>query len=240
MSLTFGAETENRISCGSEAGIDDTIQTVLLWVRVTTLTGGRCFISKRRAASADGWRFSLLGTAGDISYFHETSLTNAEYNSNNTPVAVNVWTFVAVTITRATFVADIYTGTLSAPATEVTYGTATAGTGTNTSDASRSLFIGNMDDATPAQAMPGQIACAAVYSSILTLAEIVDWQFNPRAGANCLGFWCLGFDGAGTQADWSASGNNGTVTGATFSTQSPFGTFRKVQQVRPVMFGMLR
>lgn len=118
-------------------------------------------------------------------------------------------------------VVNIYLGDLSTVPTECTYGTATDGSGTVTDDSAANLWVGNNPGGT--LAWQGRIAGVHFCDRVLTLGEIQRQWMRFDANANSRIISHLGFNGTGTQPDWSGSGNPGTVTGATVANHVPSG-----------------
>ena len=58
---------------------------------------------------------------------------------------------------------------------------------------------------------------------MLSLAEITQHWMRSQNHANSKVLMHVGYNGTGTQADWSGHGNSGTVTGATVSAHVPLG-----------------
>lgn len=223
-SLTFGALTTDNVSHGSGTSIDNlNTKTVLMWVYPTTLTAGRLLYVK--SGDADGFnRFvlSVAGTEDELRLIMTDSGT--QYRTNNANLTVNNWWFVGFTYTDSgTGRVKIYSGSATSPATALTFSLATDGTGSYLSDAAQNLTIGNGDSAGGGGTTPwqGQIGWVGVWNRVLTLAEIQDQQFNPHITSGNVLFVHEGFNGTGTQYDLSGNGNNGTVTGATGSTNGP-------------------
>lgn len=228
--LTFGANTSDRVDCGSGASLDDlTTGTVLVMEHPTTLTTGRDIVSKYRGATGEGWRFSNgTGTAGLLEFEIERATTTTFYVASSLTRSTGSWYCSAATWDHAaTPVVHLYTGLYDAATAEPTYSIARDGSGAFSSDAARSLFIGNRDVASPVTSYQGTIAIVAVYNRVLSAAEIDQWR-SPRPAPNTPSsglvlFTLLGDGGStGQQDDQSGNGNHGTVVGCTASsTQLP-------------------
>ena len=220
MALTFGVTTSSRVNHGSATVLDNLDPfTVIMWMYPTTLTNGRRPYTKGAQNT-----FSIYGTAGDLS-FERLRTTSTIYTTNNTPLAtLNKWYFVAFSFNSAGAtgqIVNIYVGNLSTFAVEATYGTATDGSGSLNTDATANLIIGNRPVAD--SAFQGRIAWVGVWNRELTLGELRAQQFRPHKTSGCVLFTHYGFNGTGTQPDWSGSGNPGTVTDATVSSHVPLG-----------------
>lgn len=221
MALTFGGAISDRVDHGSAASLDDLDPyTYLLWVYPTTLTNNRGFVGKGNTTK----NFKLNGTGGNLQIVVARATTSTSYITNDTPLStLNKWYCIATSFESAAAageVVNIYSGDLSTTVAERTYGTSTDGSGAVTTDASASLIVGNNASGT---AFQGRIAVCLIWNRKLTLGEIKDQQFHPHKTSGCVLYSICGYNGTGTQADLSGSGNNGTVTGATQSDHVPLG-----------------
>jgi hypothetical protein len=143
----------------------------------------------------------------------------------------NTWNYVGFTFDiagSANEVIQIYKGNLTTVAAEISYAYRTDGSGTLNSDAAANFSIGNASGY--GAAWPGTIAWFAHWNRVLTLAEVVEQQFNPHVTSGCVLFMHLGYNGTGTQPDWSGNGNNGTVTSATVSDHVPLGPMLRTRR----------
>lgn len=221
MSLNYVVSSGDRVDHGSDASLDDLNPfTAIMWVRLTAFTNARSFYAKHSA----GNRLIMDGTGGNIRFDRARNIISAVYITDDTPLSLNTWHLVAVTYNRAGGageVINIYVGSLTAEAVESSYGTSTDGAGAETSDAANNLFVGNISAFNRAPA--GRIACFTYVDALLTLSQIRSWQFRPRKLVNAVIYSQYGFNGIGTQPDWSGNGNNGTVTTATVADHVPLG-----------------
>lgn len=220
MALTFGAATSDRVDLAS--GLDNVVpETVLLWAYVTTLTNNRTFWNK--GASPNNRGPSLDGTAGAVRYYVNRVTTDGDARSATGVVAVNAWALLAFTFDE-TDGPRIYKGSLDALAVEVSYASRAVGAGALADDSGQGFRIGN--HAAGTLAIQGRIARLARFRRLMTIAEIVRWQFRPYTDADCDIFVELGFNETGTQPNWSTlgAGINGAVTGATVGPHVPLGT----------------
>lgn len=221
MALTFGAATSDRVVCGSAASLDNLDPfTVLAWVYPTTLTAGRRVFEK--LTTDNNVRLNLA--AGNVRFIRARATTSTDYITNSTPLsATNSWIFFALTYASAsTPTTHIYTGNLTTAITEATYGTATDGSGALTDDAAENWVIGNKAAATFNSAWQGAIGHFSIYNVVLTSAQIEAQRLRQFVGSGCVMFLQLGFDGTGTQTDFSGNSNTGAVTGATASAHHPY------------------
>jgi len=115
----------------------------------------------------------------------------------------------------------IVVGDLNTPCTEPSsYTSQNGGEGAQNTDASNSLWVGN-NSASTGQFLEGHVAWLGVWDTNLSVTQLQNLQFKPQITANCVKFTHYGFNGTGTQADWTGIGNDGTVTGATVSAHAP-------------------
>lgn len=123
------------------------------------------------------------------------------------------WTFVAETYSETNGV-KIYRGSLTSAPVEVTYAVGrTVGSGATSAD-SGDLYIGNRGPSNTL-APPHDLAMFQLHNAELTLAQIRQQWMRPRKTSTMKLYFQFGFNGTGTQTDYSGNGKNGTVTGTT-------------------------
>lgn len=220
--LTFGAATSDRVNCGSATSLDNLVSsggtvTAIAWIYPTAFSG-RAIISKQRSSAAVGWGMTV-NASSQLRVIHERATTDLQYVANNLTLSANTYYCVAGVIDGTANTGKLYVGSLTTNMTETTYGTTDGGSGTYGADAARSLFIGNVDGTTPNLSFEGDIFAVAVFNRGLTLGELITWQWQPQKMNGCVLYVQCGWNGTGTQPDWSGNTNNGTVTGATASTR---------------------
>lgn len=224
MALTFGAATSNRVDHGNIASAP-TQFTILVWVNPTTLTTTRRFAGK--GGTTGFINFGLQPTtASQIRLVIDYSTTDATADSATGTVTTGAWQCFAGTFDGTT-APKIYKGTLTTRIAEVTYNTTpVAPSGTRIAEAVANFYTGN--DSAFTRSFQGDIAFIAVWNRALSAGELLDQQFDPHKTSGCILFTHYGFNGVGSQADWSGNVKNGTVTGATLAAShvpllSPFG-----------------
>lgn len=216
MALTFGAATSDRVDHGKASSLNDiSTVTFAIWFYPTTLTSGKRLFEKTQSAGSR--RVFIHTTTSELRWQNGQSTTNADYITSNASITTNKWWFAAFTYNGSgTGREKIYVGDLSTLATERTYSTSSDGSGTYNADNANNLMVGNANGANAA--LQGRIAVFVFWNRVLSLGEIQSFQFRPRRlGSGCVLFAHYGFNGTGTQPDWSGSGNSGTVTGATLT-----------------------
>lgn len=218
MALTFGAGSTDHVNCGSDTSLDGlTAITFLCWTYVTSLVDQARFYLKT------GRFLALDATSGAVFVRHARATADTEYFSDNGIITTNIWKFLCYSFNAsgsANEIINIYHGGLSTVASEVTYAARTDGSGGYDLDSAGSLLLGGGGTSNPTN---GRIAVAAYVAKEMSLQEIIRWQFHPQVTPETRGFWHLGFNGTGTQPDWSGNVNNGSVTGATVSDHVPLG-----------------
>ena len=166
-----------------------------------------------------GWSLrTYTSSSNKYLLFQATFTQNATYQSVSYSIPVNTWTYVTATWNSANKTAKLFVN-----GQEVTYYTATAGSGTYTGDSTVDKMIGRLSLANSGQSFNGLIDELAIYNKSLSSAEITS-LYNSGAGrvvqrdANTK--LILHFDENGsdprsvnTAFDDSGNGNNGTIYG---------------------------
>lgn len=218
MALVFGAGATDKVTITAEAGINNLDPfTWLMWVYPTTLTSLRVLLSKGATTKV----FRLNGTGGNIQVQIARASGGASFITNDTPLStLDKWYCVAAGVDSsagAGQMVDIYTGDLTTPLAERAYGTNSNGSGALTDESASDLTLGG----SASSAFQGRVAVAMIWNRELTLGELIDQQFNPRPTSGCVLYEVMGFNGTGTQPDWSGNAHAGTVTGATVESHVP-------------------
>ena len=221
MALTFGAATSDRVNHGT-GNANLSPFTLLLWIFPTTLNTNDAIAHRGTFAANNRRSFFQSDSSGNLQLSVDRSTTDTIYITNDAPLVLNEWNFVAASFDSsagAGEIANIYRGSLTALVTERAYGTATDGSGTLADDSAASFIVGNIANFTTA--FKGRIAIAAYVLGAWSLAQIQAWQFRPRMVDGIKLLAVYGYAGTGTQPDWSGNANNGTVTGATVADHVP-------------------
>lgn len=223
MALNFTATGDRVVVASDTSHTDLDPLTILAWIRPTSFIAGQVIMSKFQIGDVRV-DFELSDTAGNLRFRRERATTATIYITDDLPLTLNAWNFVAVTFNSggaANEVVNIYVGSLTALAVESTYAAQGDGSGSVLTDSAGAVVWGNTEDNNVS--FPGDIAIGAYVDQEFSLGEIHSWQFRPRMIANTKIFIHLGFNGTGTQPDWSGNGNSGTVTGATVADHVPLG-----------------
>jgi len=217
MALTLAASTTDRVTVAAGASTNNLpAGTIMMWCYPTTVGNNYYELAGKYDDGSLGWNFSHFSSLVRMRVRRATTHHQA---SSNADLTVNAWNFVATHWDVASGNPALFFGSLSALAADVST-SAQAGSGTQNDDSGQNLAIGNLAGG-QAYAFRGRIAVWAIFNRKLTQAEIQSWQFHPRMMDGCVGYYQLGWNGTGTQPDWSGSGNAGTVTGATVGDHVP-------------------
>ena len=222
--LTFPNATDN-VDVGSASSIDDVNKgTIIAWVYRSSNAVGRIW-QKGIGASNNQHYFGNSASAVELVIKRTTNCFATSAFGNFANDGTSKWLFYAATFDTGGANGDqkLYIGDLSAvAAVPSSYSTQTVGSGTVGSDAGDNGFLGN--NSASGGHWPGHIAYVQIISgTLLTSGQIASMQWRPRMVAGTVGLWILGYNGTSTQPDWSGSGNNGTVTGATVVDHPPLG-----------------
>ena len=208
MALSFGDGTTDNVDHGNDAALGTMPQfTVMFWFKPAEIGSQfRVIASKTNNAGTAGWQIAK-STGVPLQLFVLRTSGNHEVTLNSSLLDTTNWHFIACTADITNGGPKMYHGTMTkSVADESTF--AFDGGGTQISDASDPLWFGNGESGS--LSWQSDLACAAVYDTDLSLGEIRKLQFNTahwNDHSNCLVFTHYGFNGTGTQADWSGNGN---------------------------------
>lgn len=229
MALGFGSG--QYVDCGSDVSLDDiNTGTMLAWVYPDSLMN--CRIADKVDGGIGYNEFSLFDDYG-WGFTKERS-TDLNIVVSDPLYETGTWNYLGVVFNTSGADGDqkAYRGKLNVPAVLASsYDIQTVGGGTPVSSANGNQYIGNSSTGPAVWYFPGKIAWVAIYTSLLSLEQIRAQQYNllaPVDPANCVLFMNLGWNGTGTQPDWSGTGNNGTVTSATVADHVPIGYYQSL------------
>lgn len=212
-----GSAGTQRVTSGPHATINNIAAgTYLLWFKPSSIPGLRRLVVK-----SNGRILAINDASGNFRGFVNRATTSTNYITNTNPAVSGEWNCVMMTwdlAAGAGELVNVYRGSLTAAMTECGYGSQTDGTGVAGDDSANPLSIAG--DGTNS-GLPGDYAIYAVFNRVLTRAEGVNWQFQPRMMSGCVDFKHL--YGTGTQPDWSGTGNAGTVASMTEAAHVPLG-----------------
>ncbi len=213
--LNFNGTT-HQVDFGSAASLDDLGPSTFMFIyRPTTLDVTFRYL----------WR-KFQGPGGTNINHHDSDLDFARVYSTTNMVITSTGDVISAGNWYITFFVDggvgvaprIYHTQLGNTLTEPSYAQQDTPVGALTTDASATALVG-IRDAT--RRFVGDIAVVAVWEEAFSLDQCIQqyWRAFPTVNSRVLTH--LGFNGTGTQPDWTGSGNSGTVTGATVSTHAP-------------------
>lgn len=223
MALNF--TSTDRVNIGSGAIIDNVnTGTFIFLARPTSTADGRLF---QKGLFANNNYINVIYGAGSASLRLErhratTTLIISATLANFSAHATNQWNWYAYVWDTAGANGDqkLYIGNLTAPFAEPSaYASQVVGAGTPGDNSGEDGVIGNnINGAVP---FPGRIDRAIKYGAKLTLDQLISIQFGNAIYPNRILDTKIGWNGTGTQPDWSGNGNNGTVTGTTVGDSAP-------------------
>lgn len=169
-----------RLTCGSGSTMDDLPSTGLTaeaWIYPRDMGEFNWgAIINKSSDGANGWILAFDGTTTNGLYFRsDHATTDLNVITTNNAVTLNRWNHVAVTWTGST---TATTAKIYVNGREVSYGTQTNGSGARASDASETLFIGEVNGQT--NGFDGIIDQARVFNYVRTPAQIA-WDYNRGA-----------------------------------------------------------
>jgi len=232
MALAFASSSTDHVNHGKASAINDLPGgangcTFVAWVYRTADDGNQHIFTMDGVdfASRGGLVFlASSGAADNLRALVRAATTDTDYTTNTGALPLNTWTFVAVTFKDTDSPKlHIYSGSLTALATEASYASSTDGSGAVVADNANDKWISNIERANTLP-LVGNIARAAYFNTKLSLTDLQRLQFAPVAqwsGANTK--LLVDYHGTGTQRDYTGNGNAGTVTGATVAAHVPLG-----------------
>jgi len=188
--------------------------TLAAWIYIPALpsSSGEIFLKGTSAAHPIPFQFRL-DTSGNLDFYQSQSAAFQTQITGSNPIPIGQWTHVAATndgTTAFTYINGMVDGTDASPANAVDTDTENMGIGAN-------VIAGS-------GYFNGKIADARIYNDALTAAEVLWVYTNGNRGtdpttANLVNRWKLD-EGTGSTATDSAGSNNGTITGATWDTDT--------------------
>lgn len=180
--------------------------SVTAWVKPTSLgpsNGGR--VADKEGGTGQSWGF-LMGPTNGIRFF----INNTLYNSSLNVIRLGVWQHVA-----GTFDKDAGSNQIKFYVNGVAAGTATRSTAFTANSAA--LRIGN--NSANSRNFDGKLDEIKVYNRVLSPTEITDEFNGNNSSTSGLVLYTKFDEGSGSAAiDSSGTQANGTITGATYST----------------------
>ena len=143
--------------------------------------------------------------------------------SNFAAWGIGKWLFVAGVIELGSMPRLLIGDLTTIPTEPSAYTTQNNGAGPIISDAAQNLFVGAGRDFGASFRFGGDVATIHIVGANLTNAQIIKQWMRPQIIASTVLFTHYGFNGTGTQPDWSGNNNSGAVTGATVADHVPLG-----------------
>ncbi len=228
MGLTFVDDSDDTVNVPAASSIDDlAVFTHIQWLYPVDQSSSRLWAKEN--SDTNNSLITTSATPAELQLDVATSGTALIYLTNDGPLADRVWQCIATTYDEgATPKAHLYKGTLTTRCVELTsFVTKTEGTGTKIADATFALTIGNRRLGSGLRAFGGEIAIHHMEGRVMTLAEIIAWQFRPRNLTDTRLHAHLGFNGLTNVPDLSGNGNVGAISGPSIAVGShvPLGPF---------------
>jgi hypothetical protein len=227
MSLLFTDASTNRVSHGTGLG-NWTAASYAFWYYPITLTAGRNILNMFTGSFVVP--SIAVGSVGTdelrMTWRRGGGGSNMIYETNNADITANKWWFVGVTVDQAAGAGVkvvFYLGDLNTLATARTNGTTTDVSSGYASNNGQTFYVG--DNGTDSTAHAMRMGTLLFFpSAVLTQADFQRLQFRPLPLPSSVRlFTHYGFNGTGTQPNWTGNGHSGTVTGATVAAHVPLG-----------------
>ncbi len=218
MALDFTGDATDRVEIAAADSIDDlTAFSHWQWINLDASADNRRAWSKNGDAGSQ----LVLNASEAIGVEIQRATTDAVIVTPTGQFSTGEWTCICFTYDE-TDGPRVFTGNLTTALTEVSYTTRTVGAGSTNADNAGPLNIGNRASG-DAKSPDGRIAIHRLFNTRKTLAQLQAQQFRPYPTSDLVLYQILGFNGVGTQPDYSGNGNSGTVTGATQADHVPLG-----------------
>jgi hypothetical protein len=192
--------------------------SISAWIKTSSETSQGIYYKHTGSPATTGYDVRITSTGGIILDFHDG--INRYYTSTNVVVWDGEWHHIVGVVDRNSAAnTKIYMDGASLTATPVgTIGN--VGTITNT----QSAYLGSSFSDTTKRYFDGSIADARVYDDVLTSDEVNYIYTSGKEGtdpttANLVSQWLLD-EGTGTSAADNAGSNTGTITSATWATNT--------------------
>lgn len=187
--------------------------TLMGWVKLTSYPGGSGsgIIGRYASGADDGYLLQISGTGQVIMY--GAGAANRSFTSNQS-IPLNKWVHIAATMTMSSGSGTIYIDGVSVPYTSVGSGTSLTQSG--------NLEIGSWGGG--AGLLPGKVAQAAVFSSVLSQSTILSYMSQTLVGTETSLISAFAFNGNANDLNTTNANNLTANNGVGASTaDSPFG-----------------
>ena len=234
-----GGNTDH-INQGSGSSLDNIAQgTFILWVDLDAIPASfESFSSKGGTGGLSTPSLSHTGNVGaGMLQISAGRATDGQSASSVASVLTTGFQIIAGTWDITNGGPRVYRGTLTTIIVDVT-NTSVDGAGAQNDDSAFDLFVWNSEESGFDTISPnGRLSRCMIFNTDLSLNQIRGQQFMPHNTANTVLWVEYGYNGTGTQPDWSGNGNSGAVTGLTQSDHIPlapsFGFDRYVMDIAP-------
>jgi hypothetical protein len=220
MALEFTGGSSDIVTVSSASDIDDkTTFTWAMWLYLNTAQNDGVYVRKRAT-----FLVAEFGVDDSAHFNMIRDTTNAEAISGTGFWETGKWLFVAVTY-DSTDGPRLWKGDLDTLVTEIgSYDTRDAGSGTFQTDNTFDLGIGNRVGSS--LSIDGRIASFLWTNYRANEADLrkIQFQFQKTYSNDVIHFE-LGYEGTGTQPDYTGNGNSGAVTGTTVAAHVPISPF---------------
>ncbi len=219
MSVLFNGNTDKVTHTAPTTFGNPVAGACLVWFFPTTqMTASRFIVSDVAAVN-----FHPRSPTPFLRFTRSRATTNLLIDSS-TNYTQNVWNYVAVTYDSTGSDGDqrMVLGTLTTPATEVSYSLQVVGSGTVVDPSSGNWTMGNRSN--NGRAFVGRLGFMAMYNEAKSMEELIAQQYNPQRLPVCTLFTHYGWYGATTQVDLSGEGNHGSGTSLTVADHMPLGS----------------
>jgi hypothetical protein len=194
--------TSSDIDFGSPTEVDNTFDgggTVMFWMYANTSATTQDIVSKHERIG--GWNMNVRDD-GTFAFFHNFSALNIQYKAN---IKLKQWMHVAVTYNNDSTSDN---GKIYINGDDVGFQSLGPPTGTRTSDAARSLNVGNLGDSS--RFFDGRVAELRIYKGDILSASTISGL--AKAGIEPSETVDLHAPLDGDANDDSGNGNNGIAT----------------------------
>lgn len=209
-SLEFDG-VDDLVNCGNDVGLNVDNITVQGWVKLPDIAGGdRSWIAK--AIQFHGWYFRFHAN-NTMTFYVETTNGDLVYNTTEV-MPINQWTHLAATYDGSN--AKIYINGDLASGSQVGSGYGSV------VHSSYNIYL-CFEDWVGGMYMPAQLDEVNIWDYALSQSEIQTYMTSNLSGneVGLIGYWQFN-EGSGTIAyDQTSNGIDGTIYGATWSTDVP-------------------
>ena len=199
---------DDEVDAGNVNDVTTGDVTVCAWVNPDEDAEIDAFVSKKNANADSNAGYSLQQTAVDTPRFSASDGTDAATAIGTTDLD-GVWSFQCGTFTSSTETSVVYVNGVLENSTA----------GTNVDSLSNAVSYQAGEHASDLQDADGQISHNFMYTSILTVTEMVDLQWHPGIIAGMATWWTFWADSP--EQDLSGNNRDGTVEGSIASAEGP-------------------